>query len=263
MLQTLLTTHRSNLPGRARLLLTAAVFFGLVACAEDSDPVREAGETTSRITPNLWIWRANHLGRSHYAFGLFDLRNDPAALIVGHVPWASNIPSSFYAFEVRELEDTMHLESFGSFQPHANCIQGDFEFIVAKCEADSEYELCGTLLDQEAGSAVKMRSFSSFHVVIPQDWKWKYSADGTMGEDLVDHIDLSPMLDRMADASYKDQRIRSTSRFLRGAFNVRAGLSSRTEETKVSRRNCVDSERGIANALTGRDNSQFISKELP
>jgi len=183
-------------------------------------------------------------------------------MIVGHVPWASNIPASLYAFEVHTLEDTIHLKSLGSFQPHGNCIQGDFEFAITQCAAGSEFELCGTLIDLESGDDVKMGSFPEFNVVVPEDWQWEYSADDTLGDELADHIDLAPMLERIDDENDKKDRARATSRFLRGAFNVSAGVPERISTPRIQQRSCLDAGGGIVRALTGKKNSQFISREL-
>lgn len=184
-------------------------------------------------------------------------------MIVGHVPWASNIPASFYAFEVRTLEDTIHLRSLGAFAPHGNCIQGDFEFAVTPCATGSEFELCRALIDLESGDEVKMGSFSGFNVAVPADWEWEYSADDTLGDELATHIDLAPMLNRMTDESYKKDRVRATSRFLRGAFEVSAGLPERIQTPRIKLRSCEDAGRGIMRALAGKKNAQFISREIP
>jgi hypothetical protein len=257
-----MVTQRSTLQTRAFSLLLVSVALVLAACGDNPDSSPGA-ESTSGISPNLWTWKATHLGRTHHAFALFDHRNDPPSLVVGHVPWASNIRASHYTFEVQTLGGTLHLKSLGSFQPHANCIQGDFEFSVTTCETDTEFELCGALIDLESGHEVKMYSFPGFDVVVPEEWEWEYSADDTLGEELDDYIDLSPMLDRVTDEHYRKDRARATSRFLRGAFEVRAQVPARVQEPRVKARQCVDSGRGIVRALTGKDSSQFISRDLP
>ena len=165
--------NSARLAFRFRAFLIGSGFFLLAACGGKSDSSREIAATTPVVSPNLWIWRATHLGRSHRAFVLFDSQQQPAAMIVGHVPWASNIPASFYAFEVQTLENTIHLKSLGGFQPHGNCIQGDFEFAITQCSAESEFELCGTLIDLESGTDVKMGSFPGFNVAVPEDWQWE------------------------------------------------------------------------------------------
>lgn len=255
--------RRSACSTRIRSLVIGCGLLALGACGGNTDSAQRIAETTSVVSPNLWIWRATHLGRTHRAFALFDGQEDRAVLIVGHVPWASNIPASLYAFEVQTLEDTIHLQSLGAFQPHGNCIQGDFEFAVTPCDTGSDFELCGTLIDLESGDEVTMGSFSAFNVAVPAGWEWEYSADDTLGDELADHIDLAPMLNRMTDEVYKKNRVRATSRFLRGAFNVSAGLPERFESPRIKQRSCEDAGRGVVRALVGKENAQYISSELP
>ena len=70
------------------------------------------------------------------------------------------------------------------------------------------------------------------------------------------------MLDRIADENYKKDRARATSRFLRGAFEVSTGVPERISTPRIQQRNCRDAGGGIVRALTGKKNSQFISKEI-
>ncbi len=229
----------------------------------EGDDTMSADSQPAIVSPNLWFWWARQANGRYPAFALFDHGRQPPVLLVGHVPPASNVLSKFYSFEIQSQGNTIHLKSFGAFQPHGNCIAGDFEFVVSECDDSSKFPLCGALVDLESGFEAKMYSFPGWDLTVPLDWEWRYSPDPYLDGDPGEHVDLAPLLATIDDAHYQRDRSRSTSRFLRGAFDTRANLRKRLEEPALVARRCEDSGRGILKALAGTKGFSFISSTLP